>query len=70
MTNADIIYRAMILMARANAAAKGNGKTERLEWRKVRIDYYPMSNTWGWFGREGLATKHDVLMAINESLGL
>lgn len=76
MTDAEIIYRAMILMVRANARARIDQRTgqwqlrptERLRWRKVRIDYYPMSCTHSWFGRDGLPNKPAVLAAINDSL--
>ena len=72
MTDAEIIYRAMILMARANAKADAkvskDNRTQRIQWRGVRIDYYPASNTHGWFGRDTLSTKAKVLAAITECL--
>lgn len=68
MTEAEIIYRAMVLMVKANAKYTGVDRTERLQWRNVRVDYYPASDRWSWFGRDDLPRKHDVLAAIDACL--
>lgn len=68
MDDAETIYRAMLLMAKANALAKDAHKTEWLKWRSLRLAYYPVSRTHRWFGPDGPINKLDVLIAINKEL--
>ena len=62
MTNAETIYRAMLLMVRVSPVT-------RLEWGKLRIDHYPLSNTHAWFGPKGRINKQEVLSVISKTLG-
>lgn len=68
MTDAEIIYRAMMLMLKSTAIAKDTTKTEWMEWRTLRLAYYPVSRVHRWFDPDGPINKVEALTVIRSLL--
>jgi len=62
---AKTIYRAMRFMARGQAN-NINARSD-VTWCGITCRYYPLSNTWVWFGR-GTLCKQEVLPLINDQI--